>query len=139
MALINCPKCNKEISDQETKCPNCGAVLVESNSVSLLCKFAAVIVFIAAFIGTIVVCSTETYSYYGTKIEFNWTVALIAWGISFMLCALLFSCGEIINQLAIANRNASKKRQQNEQIIHDLLGEQYQEETPDTFDNDEFA
>ncbi len=24
MALINCPECNKEISDKTRKCPHCG-------------------------------------------------------------------------------------------------------------------
>lgn len=27
MALINCPECNKEVSDQALKCPNCGKQL----------------------------------------------------------------------------------------------------------------
>ncbi|MCI8301108.1 MAG: hypothetical protein HFI69_12345 [Lachnospiraceae bacterium] len=27
MALINCPECNKEISDQVSNCPNCGCPL----------------------------------------------------------------------------------------------------------------
>ena len=139
MAMINCPKCNKEVSDQEKRCPDCGAYLVETNSISTLCKFAAVLIFIAAFIGTIIVCTTETFAYYGNTTEFNWTTAWIAWGISFVLCLLLFASGEIINQLAISNSNAIKKRQQNEQIIHDLMGDQYEEETPSTFDVDEFV
>ena len=137
MALINCPKCNKEISDQDTKCSHCGAVLTETNSVSTLCKFTSVIIFIAVFIGTIVVCSTETYAYYGTKIEFNWTAALISWVSSFLLCLILFAVGEIINQLAISNANSSNKRQQNEKLIQELLGGQYQETAFDVSDDDE--
>lgn len=27
MALINCPECGKEISDQAETCPNCGIAL----------------------------------------------------------------------------------------------------------------
>ncbi len=27
MAMINCPECGKEISDQTYKCPNCGVVI----------------------------------------------------------------------------------------------------------------
>lgn len=33
MALITCPECGKEISDQASVCPNCGAP-VAKNSVS---------------------------------------------------------------------------------------------------------
>ena len=139
MALISCPKCNREVSDQEAKCPHCGAALVESNTISILCKFAAVVMFVAAFIGTIVICSTETYTYYGTKVEFSWTPALISWGISFVLCLLLYASGEIVNQLAISNRNTSKKRQQNEQIIQDLLGDQYEEPSANAFDVDDYV
>lgn len=29
MALINCPECNKEISDKASACPNCGCPLSE--------------------------------------------------------------------------------------------------------------
>lgn len=32
MALINCPECNKEISDQVTNCPNCGYPLKKKQS-----------------------------------------------------------------------------------------------------------
>lgn len=32
MALINCPECNKEISDQVTNCPNCGYPLKKKES-----------------------------------------------------------------------------------------------------------
>lgn len=31
MALINCPECGKEISDQASSCPNCG-VTINSNT-----------------------------------------------------------------------------------------------------------
>lgn len=33
MSLINCPECNKEISDKVKVCPNCGYPLEENNSV----------------------------------------------------------------------------------------------------------
>lgn len=34
MALIKCPECQKEVSDTNHKCPNCGFVLkIESNIV----------------------------------------------------------------------------------------------------------
>lgn len=29
MALINCPECNKEISDKVKSCPHCGYLLIE--------------------------------------------------------------------------------------------------------------
>lgn len=32
MALINCPECNKEISDKTCKCPNCGIVINKPKS-----------------------------------------------------------------------------------------------------------
>ena len=28
MALINCPECNREINEQATKCPHCGATRI---------------------------------------------------------------------------------------------------------------
>ena len=31
MSLINCPECNKEISDRAMSCPNCGYPLIEKN------------------------------------------------------------------------------------------------------------
>lgn len=30
MALINCPECGKEISDQAVSCPNCGVALKQA-------------------------------------------------------------------------------------------------------------
>jgi TM2 domain-containing membrane protein YozV len=32
MALINCPECNKQISDKATACPSCGCPLGSKNS-----------------------------------------------------------------------------------------------------------
>lgn len=32
MALIKCPECGKEISDQAASCPNCGCPMKETNS-----------------------------------------------------------------------------------------------------------
>ena len=56
MALINCPECNKEISDQANSCPECGYVLkplTAKNKVNY--KFiligVVVLVFILAVIG----------------------------------------------------------------------------------------
>lgn len=34
MALINCPECGKEISDQATACPNCGVTINSSRNQS---------------------------------------------------------------------------------------------------------
>lgn len=34
MALINCPECNKEISDTVNQCPNCGYTLKKKNKVN---------------------------------------------------------------------------------------------------------
>lgn len=31
MAMINCPECGKEISDQANNCPNCGYVINKSS------------------------------------------------------------------------------------------------------------
>lgn len=35
MAIINCPECNKQISDQAPKCPGCGYPLHDEKSVDL--------------------------------------------------------------------------------------------------------
>jgi len=47
----------------------------------------------------------------------NFTITLYVAVSSFLLCLLIFAVGEIINQLAIANYNASNLKQQNERII----------------------
>lgn len=36
MALIKCYECGKEISDKATACPNCGAPVIENNSLNRL-------------------------------------------------------------------------------------------------------
>lgn len=38
MALINCPECNKEISDKVISCPNCGFPVTSNKKTSLLDK-----------------------------------------------------------------------------------------------------
>lgn len=48
MALIKCPECGKEISDNAKVCPNCGRALKPSGAVSVLfgisCLIAALVV-----------------------------------------------------------------------------------------------
>lgn len=37
MALINCPECNKEISDRAEACPQCGFPIAKKNEIKLEC------------------------------------------------------------------------------------------------------
>lgn len=53
MALINCPECNKSISDKTYKCPNCGVVINKPKSSvtgvifkSMFVIFNAIMIFI---------------------------------------------------------------------------------------------
>ena len=38
MALIRCRECNKEISDEADRCPNCGCINNKSNSLKMSLK-----------------------------------------------------------------------------------------------------
>ena len=58
MALINCPECGKEISDQAVSCPNCGMPLVKTQQIlpknrgnKKVVAIIAIIVGILAIIG----------------------------------------------------------------------------------------
>lgn len=49
MAMIHCPECNKEISDNAEKCPNCGCLLKKEHSVIGIIGFSLSI--ISLFVG----------------------------------------------------------------------------------------
>ena len=53
MALKDCKECNKEISDQATKCPHCGAPILAEDQAAQAGKVALMILipFIAGLIG----------------------------------------------------------------------------------------
>lgn len=44
MALVQCPECNREVSDQATACPKCGHPLRESSGGNRLLYFAVGII-----------------------------------------------------------------------------------------------
>lgn len=53
MALINCPECGKEISDEAKTCPNCGKPLRKSKEKKKINKKAVIIIF--TIIGLVVI------------------------------------------------------------------------------------
>lgn len=50
MAMINCPECNREVSDEAEKCPNCGYILQKRHSITGVIGFVLSIV--SLFFGT---------------------------------------------------------------------------------------
>ncbi len=76
MVLINCPECQKQISEQANICPNCGYVLAKSNKLHI----AAIILFILSAIALSV---TIIQLWWGT-----WTTFAIYLGIALLLAAI---------------------------------------------------
>lgn len=81
MALINCPECNKEISDTVKKCPYCGYRIKKKNSK----KRPLIIVIILAAAIVVGICGTIVYrhnhvsmSLKTNKVELGDTVDLIS-------------------------------------------------------------
>jgi len=51
MALIKCPKCEREISDTEKICPNCKIVLRENSKKPIIFLFVGISIFIIVLLG----------------------------------------------------------------------------------------
>ena len=88
-----------------------------SNSTANACKTSAMVICLLAFIGGIAL-SYES-GRYGTS--FNWIMAFSIWIGDFFVVLLLFSLGEIIEQLTVSNKNVAITKEQNEQIIQILV------------------
>lgn len=43
MALVKCPRCGKEISDQAEKCPNCGLVVKRQKSKKMIIVLVSIL------------------------------------------------------------------------------------------------
>ena len=76
MVLINCPECQKQISEQANICPNCGYVLAKSNKLHI----AAIILFILSAIALSV---TIIQLWWGT-----WATLAIYLGIALLLAVI---------------------------------------------------
>ena len=76
MVLINCPECQKQISEQANICPNCGYVLAKSNKLHI----AAIILFILSAIALSV---TIIQLWWGT-----WATFAIYLGIALLLAVI---------------------------------------------------
>lgn len=61
MALINCPECGKEISDEAKTCPNCGKPLRKPKEKKKINKKAVIIISAIIVIGIIVVVGISNY------------------------------------------------------------------------------
>ena len=48
--MINCPECNKEVSDQAKSCPNCGYVLWQNNKHTKRSKLLIIVSIFIAFL-----------------------------------------------------------------------------------------
>jgi len=74
MALINCPECNKEVSDQSSKCPHCGYT-IKGMSYDDKKRVGKIILWIIGIIVAIVLCviiydaSTVSYDELNERIE----------------------------------------------------------------------
>ena len=83
------------------------------NRVANLCEITAVIMFIVAFIGGIIVSNQEipSVSLSGritTETVFNWTMAFSIWLAGFISGLLLIALGEIITLLQDIKNNTEK-------------------------------
>ena len=70
MAIIKCPECNKEISDQANSCPNCGYVLnnqknKEVNKRILVIVVLVIIIFLIGVIGFSKIKSSDSFFQFG--------------------------------------------------------------------------
>jgi hypothetical protein len=80
-----------------------------TNGVATTCKVTAVLCFILAFIGGIILADGE-----------DWGIAIAAWTGSFLTCLMLYAVGEIINLLGISAHNSRELGRQNDKIIQAL-------------------
>lgn len=64
--MIKCPECEKEISEEAVKCPNCGYILQNKQSV----------IGIIGFILSIIIIPLGTY------------IRMVLWAISLILCVI---------------------------------------------------
>ena len=58
MALINCPECNKEISNSAKTCPNCGYKFKNNIWMKIWCKRLTIIGVISVICSLIYSCAT---------------------------------------------------------------------------------
>lgn len=107
---MNCPKCNEFILGNPTKCYKCGASLInenikqvnqvnntpsqsvqknKENIIGMLLKISAEVIFV---IGFIIGFSLG----YEKNEDFNFKIALIIWGGSFLSCIVIMGLGEIV-------------------------------------------
>lgn len=95
MALVQCKECKKEISDQVTNCPHCGAKLKSNyNKTALICTGVGVIFNpfgILSFIGLI--CAIMSLA----KGENNkgWTIACLIMDIILLIFYFVISLGVV--------------------------------------------
>ena len=89
---------------------------MDDSKVAKVCKVTSIIIFVIAFIGTIIICNEEisgrysgvSYSYN----EFNWALAFTYWICSFIFCLFIYAVGEIILQLNRASDFSGVIKQQ---------------------------
>ena len=70
-----------------------------NNTVSIVFKFIAGIIFVMGFIAGIVFGQTEVSGYYSSHTEFTFTIALTYWAISFFSGMIFIGFAEIIQLL----------------------------------------
>ena len=49
MALINCPECGKEVSDNASKCPNCGCKLKSVGKIAIIIVLVILLVCMGSY------------------------------------------------------------------------------------------
>lgn len=124
MALINCPECNKEISDKAKACPNCGYELnplQSNNRSSSIPKFLLIVFVISALIFGIVclkcIPQIQEEDYYanlsllGKELQAPHIDKLKQLKLRLIICGAIFVCsiiGACISGLIIRNNNHNK-------------------------------
>ena len=59
MALIKCKECGKDISDQATSCPNCGAKMKNTNYIRIIIGIVLIVIGLCLWVGGINISSNN--------------------------------------------------------------------------------